>query len=80
MKIGLALGGGGVLGVAHLALLEELEKNDIKIDMVAGTSAGSVVGALYSYGGVNLVIEFLKAVREKDLFSKKPDTFAVVKE
>lgn len=82
MKIGLALGGGGVLGVAHLALLEKLEKNGIKIDIVAGTSAGSVVGALYSYGGVEMVTDFLKRIKEKDLFSKKriffnlnPDTF-----
>jgi len=39
MTIGLALGGGGALGAAHLALLEQLDNGNIKIDEVAGASA-----------------------------------------
>lgn len=49
-KIGLALGGGGARGAAHVAVLEALEKEGIKFDYIAGTSVGAVVGGLYSAG------------------------------
>jgi len=49
-KIGLALGGGAARGMAHIGVLEILERENIPIDMVAGTSAGAVVGALLSQG------------------------------
>ena len=49
-KIGLALGGGTAKGLAHIGVLEVLEKNNIKIDYLAGTSMGSVVAALYASG------------------------------
>lgn len=49
-KIGLALGGGFVLGAAHVGVLKVLEENGIRPHMIAGTSAGSIVGSLYSYG------------------------------
>ena len=48
--IGLALSGGGVRGGAHIGVLKVLEEHGIKIDMVAGTSAGSAVAALFAYG------------------------------
>lgn len=50
MKIGLALQGGGVRGAAHIGAIKALEENGIKIDAVAGTSAGSIVAALYAMG------------------------------
>ncbi len=50
MKIGLALAGGGVRGAAHIGAIKALEENGIKIDAVAGTSAGSIVAALYGMG------------------------------
>lgn len=49
-KIGLALGGGAARGLAHIGVLEVLEKEGIPIDMIAGTSAGAAVGALYAQG------------------------------
>ena len=49
-KIGLALGSGAARGLAHIGVLEVLEKEGIPIDMIAGSSAGAVVGALYSQG------------------------------
>jgi NTE family protein len=49
-KVGLALGGGAARGMAHIGVLEVLEKERIPIDMVAGTSAGAVIGALYAQG------------------------------
>lgn len=48
IKIGLALGGGGALGLAHIGALQVLEENHIPIDMIAGTSMGAVVGLLYA--------------------------------
>jgi NTE family protein len=47
-RLGVALGGGGILGVAHIGVLEVLEENEIVPDVVTGTSAGSIVGALYA--------------------------------
>jgi len=49
-RIGLALGGGGTRGIAHLAVIRELEKNHIPIDCIAGTSMGAIVGGLYCAG------------------------------
>ncbi|MFC1965146.1 patatin-like phospholipase family protein [Chloroflexota bacterium] len=49
-KVGLALGGGVARGLAHIGVLAVLEKEAIPIDMIAGTSAGAVVGALYTQG------------------------------
>jgi NTE family protein len=49
-KLGLALGGGGVLGAAHVGVLQVLRERAIKPVMVAGTSAGSVMGAAFATG------------------------------
>ena len=48
-KIGLALGGGGPKGLAHIGVIKVLEKNNIPIDFIAGTSAGAMVGGMYAY-------------------------------
>jgi len=49
-KIGLALSGGAARGLAHIGVLKVLEKEGIRIGMIAGTSMGSLVGALYAQG------------------------------
>ncbi|TAK99903.1 MAG: patatin-like phospholipase family protein [Aquabacterium sp.] len=49
-RIGLALGGGAARGFAHIGVLQVLEEQGIKPDLVVGTSAGSVVAALYASG------------------------------
>jgi NTE family protein len=51
MKIGLALGGGAAYGFAHVGVLKVLEKYGIKPDFIAGTSVGSLVGAIYASEG-----------------------------
>lgn len=48
-KIGLALSGGGPKGIAHIGALKILEKYNIPIDYIAGTSAGSIAGSFYAY-------------------------------
>ncbi len=50
MKIGLALGGGGARGAAHIGVLMELERLGIRPSLISGTSIGGVVGALYAAG------------------------------
>lgn len=63
-KIGLTLSGGGVRGAAHVGLLQFLEENDIGIDIIAGTSAGAIVGALYAAGNSpQTILEVFKQVR-----------------
>ncbi len=49
-KLGLALGGGAVLGAAHIGVLRALEECQVEVDVVAGTSIGALVGALYAFG------------------------------
>ena len=49
-RIGLALGGGAARGFAHIGVIQVLEENGIRPDLVVGTSAGSVVAALYAAG------------------------------
>ncbi|MDH5539066.1 MAG: patatin-like phospholipase family protein, partial [Rhizobacter sp.] len=49
-RIGLALGGGAARGFAHIGVIQVLEENGIKPDLVVGTSAGSLVASLYASG------------------------------
>ena len=49
-KIGLVLGGGGARGAAEVGVLKVLEEEGIKIDYIAGTSIGAIVGGLYACG------------------------------
>jgi NTE family protein len=51
LKVGLALGGGAARGLAHIGLIEVLEQNGVKVDLVAGTSMGALVGSLYCIDG-----------------------------
>ncbi len=50
MKIGIALSGGGIRGIAHAGVLHALEKNGIQVDIIGGTSAGSMIASLYAMG------------------------------
>jgi len=51
MRVGLALGGGGAWGYAHIALIQELERVGIPIDLISGVSFGSLVAGFYAAGG-----------------------------
>ncbi len=48
--LALAFGGGGVRGFIHLGVIKALEENDIKVDLVTGTSAGSIAATFYASG------------------------------
>lgn len=67
-KIGLVLGAGGARGFAHLGVLEELEKNGIEVDLIVGSSIGSIVGAFYAdYGDVQQLKSKLLNLKNKDI-------------
>jgi NTE family protein len=50
IQIGMALGGGAARGMAHLGVIKALEQHGIYVDMLAGTSAGAMTGAIYASG------------------------------
>ncbi|MCF6347977.1 MAG: patatin-like phospholipase family protein [Flavobacteriaceae bacterium] len=50
IKVGLVLSGGGAKGFAHIGVLKVLEEAGVQIDYIGGTSAGAIIGALYSSG------------------------------
>lgn len=50
MKVGVSLAGGGIRGIAHVGVLKALEENNIKVEAIAGTSAGSIIATLYAMG------------------------------
>ena len=79
-KIALALGGGGARGCAHIGALKALERENIPIGMIVGTSIGAVVGAIYADNPVAFHLEerfkkFLKSEEYKksglELFKRK---------
>ncbi|MBN2423316.1 patatin-like phospholipase family protein [Candidatus Woesearchaeota archaeon] len=68
-KIGLVLSGGGVRGFAHAGVLKVLEKHRIKVTAIAGTSMGSIIGAMYASGLTAAKIEeLILNFRLQDLF------------
>lgn len=69
MKIGLALGSGAARGWAHIGIIEALEKLGIQIDIVAGCSIGSYVGAAYTSGKLDELSEWARSLTEWQVFS-----------
>ena len=66
-KVGLVLAGGGAKGAAHIGVLKVLEENDIPIDMVVGTSMGSIIGGLYAIGYTASEIDSLISTQDWDV-------------
>ena len=57
LKIGLALGGGGARGACHIGVLKSLERRGIIPDIISGTSAGSMIGAMYASQASAAIVE-----------------------
>ena len=70
MKLGLALSGGGIRGIAHAGVLKALEENNIKVDIIGGTSSGSLVASLYAMGYSPYYIYILFKRYAKDLVNQ----------
>jgi len=62
--VGIALSGGGALGLAHIGVLRYLEEHRIPIDRIAGTSMGGLIGGLYATG--HDIVDSEKIVRDAD--------------
>lgn len=68
-KIGIALSGGGARGLGHIGVLKALEEHGIKPNVIAGTSAGAVCGALYAAG--YSIDTMIKISKKTSFFSLK---------
>lgn len=81
-KLGLVLSGGGAKGLAHIGVLQELEKAGIYPDVVSGTSMGSIVGGLYSIGyDPSTLNQVVRGIRWNDYFSDTyPSAFTPIEE
>lgn len=67
-RIGLALSGGAARGNAHVGVLRALIENNIRIDCIAGTSAGSIVGGAYASGmPIDEIEDFGRKLRWRDI-------------
>lgn len=71
-KIGMALSGGGARGIAHLGVLRALAEFGIRPDVIAGSSAGGIVGGLYAAGyGPAEILDIIKSADLFNIFSLK---------
>lgn len=76
MKLGLALAGGGIRGIAHAGVLRALEENNIKVDIIGGTSCGSLVASLYAMGYSPYYIYILFKKYAKEIVGMNKVAFA----
>lgn len=76
MRLGLALSGGGIRGIAHAGVLKALEDNNIKVDVIGGTSAGGIIATLYAMGYSPYYIYVLFKRYAKDIASINGKTVA----
>jgi NTE family protein len=79
VRIGLALGGGGTRGCAHIGVLSVLEQSGIAIDCLAGTSMGAIVGGLYCAGiTCKKIAEIVSSKAFQEAFGQLPNTLGLV--
>ena len=73
-KVALVLSGGGARGFSHVGVIRELERLGVKIDIVAGTSMGAMVGGGYASGySVEQMQDIILGVDWKEMFALRPD-------
>jgi predicted acylesterase/phospholipase RssA len=71
-RIGLVLSGGGARGLAHIGLLEVLEREGLRVDCVAGTSMGASIGALWASGySAAAIAQVVRSLDWQQVFSGK---------
>ena len=76
IKIGIALGGGGARGIAHIGVLKVLHSEGIRFAHICGTSIGAVVGALYSlHGNPSAILDRTLEIIESKLFAEASEEF-----
>ncbi len=67
-KISLVLSGGGARGIAHIGVLEALEKKGFEVHSITGTSMGAVVGGIYAAGKIKEFKKWILDLDKKDVF------------
>lgn len=67
-KVALVLSGGGARGIAHIGVIEELEKRGYKITSIAGTSMGSLIGGVYATGKMNELKDWIYTLDKGKVF------------
>jgi NTE family protein len=73
VKSGIAFGGGGTRGIAHLGVIRVFQENGIDFDYVAGNSAGAIAGALYAADiPWEELYDFVLSIRDKNVLPKRP--------
>jgi NTE family protein len=78
-KKGIALGGGGARGAAHIGALKALEEYEVELEAIAGTSGGAIVAALYAFNVThNEMISGFKSLKGVDLRSLKIGSLGLV--
>jgi len=75
-KVSLVLSSGGARGVAHIGVIEELEKQGFEIKSIAGTSMGALVGGMYATGELNVYKEWMCSLDKMDVFNLIDITFS----
>jgi NTE family protein len=68
-KVALALGSGGARGLAHIGVIEELEKQGFEISSVSGCSMGAVIGGFYGMGKLNAYSDWICSLSKRDVYS-----------
>ncbi len=72
-KSGVAFGGGGTRGIAHLGVIRVLQEHNVNFDYVAGNSAGAIAGALYAADiPWEKLYDFVLSIRDKNVLPKRP--------
>jgi len=75
-KVALVLSGGGARGIAHIGVIEELEKRGYEINSIAGTSMGALVGGMYAAGKLEEYREWMCSLDKMKVFSLVDFTFS----
>lgn len=76
-KVALVLSGGGSKGLAHIGIINELEKQGFEISSISGTSIGAVIGGVYAMGKLPEYTEWLKNLSKKSVWGLMDFTFSM---
>jgi len=68
-SVSLILGSGGARGLAHIGIIQELEKNGYVIKSISGCSMGALIGGIYAIGKLEEFEEWIRALSTQDIFS-----------
>jgi len=68
LSIALVLGSGGARGLAHIGAIEALEQAGMRIDSIAGSSMGALVGGMYAAGKLDAYTEWVRTLEQSDVF------------